>query len=160
MNSPPEVINQLKRQILELDTESTLLSEKNDEASKQRLNEVGRESTRLENELFLSQIKFYQEQNRVDELRKLKRKLKYIKIQLDLAEEEKNFPMITHLKYVLIPKLEQRIAEIERNITEQNERQNRLINEVVQPSAIVEIGLKLYISFNEHMILLIFQLVE
>ncbi|CAF4379777.1 unnamed protein product, partial [Rotaria sp. Silwood2] len=140
IDSKPEIIDQLERRKLELDVEETALSQKKDKASEQRLQEVQKELIDFKTKLQSLELRYKAEKERVDELRKLKQELRNLQIKTVQGQCEKKSAIVNDMKNEAIPNLEQKIAEIKHQITEdKKQEQYRLLNEVIESKTIIEI---------------------
>jgi len=138
LDSQPEVIDNLNRRKLQLEVEATALEKEDDGASKQRLQKVKEELSRIRDELQPLVAKYQEEKKLIDELRNLKKKLEYMQQAIAAAERRYDLARVADLKYGAVPELEKKIAML----TEQKDKlanNSRILREVVGPEQIAEV---------------------
>ncbi|KAG2382233.1 hypothetical protein C9374_005435 [Naegleria lovaniensis] len=148
LDSRPEAIDTLERRKLQLEVEATALEkEKNfeDEKTKQRLEEVKREISKIDEELKPLILKFEAERSLVNELREKNQKLERLKAKMVDAEARYDLALASDLKYGAIPELEESIKQLKKRIEQQEEEDvktgggNKLVSDIVGPEQINEV---------------------
>ncbi|CAF1153160.1 unnamed protein product [Rotaria sordida] len=133
IHSRSNAINKLKRQKHRLHVQAKSLSKEKKVVLKRCLKQV-------EKELKSLKLKNKHENQRLDELRKLKKELSNSQVIMAQAEDEKNLTLVTNMKDEIISDIKKKIAEIEQQITKENkQQQDRLLIGVVEPNIIIEI---------------------
>jgi ATP-dependent Clp protease ATP-binding subunit ClpB len=141
LNSQPEAIDQLERRQLQLQVEAAALEKEDDDASKQRLQQVRQELSNIKEELQPLQARYQEEKSRVNTVTDLKKKLEQLKQKVAQAERAGDISKAADLKYYAIPDMEKRILQEELNSSKQNPKdaKNTLLVETVGPEQIAEV---------------------
>ncbi|KAF2726053.1 hsp98-like protein [Polychaeton citri CBS 116435] len=111
--SQPELLDQMERQIRQLEIEIHALSTEKDEASKARLGEARAEKANLEEELKPLREAYETEKERSREIQDAKIKLDQLKVKQQEAERARDIQTASDLKYYAIPDVEARIEFLE-----------------------------------------------
>ncbi|GBG32819.1 Heat shock protein, putative [Hondaea fermentalgiana] len=138
LDSQPEEIDRLERRKLQLEVEETALKQEKDKASKERLKACQRELSAIEDELRPLRLKHADEKKRVDELRRLRNKIKEVHLKIAQAERDRDLTKVADLRYGAIPELE---GQLERLTVEDAKRKleqadDRLLTEIIGPQDI------------------------
>lgn len=145
LDSRPEEIDVLERNILRLQIESTALAREKDKASKERRKSVQEEISNLQEELQPLKDKWDSDRGRADEIKSAKERLSVLEHKAATAERIGDFEKAADLKYGAIPDLTKHIESI---IKTEDKRKANLMNdpdsdnmvtEVVTPAHINEI---------------------
>ncbi|EFC45337.1 heat shock protein 101 [Naegleria gruberi] len=149
LNSRPEIIDTLERKKLQLQVEATALEkEKNysDEKTKQRLEQVKNEISKVDEELKPIKLKYEAETSLVNELREKNQKLEKLKAKMVDAEARYDLALASDLKYGAIPEIEESIQSLKKKIEqkEEDDRKNgvnsaNMTSDVVTPEQINEV---------------------
>ena len=143
LDSRPERIDQLERQILQLEIESTALGRETDKESKKRRNTIREEIANLKEELAPLNAKWQADRGRADELKSAKEKLAGLEAKAAQAERMGDFEKAADLKYGAIPDLKGHLKRIEEE--EENRKalkgddDESLVSETVTPQDIAEV---------------------
>src|SRR5947209_2034674 len=137
LDSMPTEIDQLDRQIMQLEIEQSALKKEKDEASRERRKRVEQEIANLSEQLRALRLALESEREPVEEIRRLNQELEQAQVELERAEREYNYEEMARLRYETIPKLEERIREMEaRRTTIQGAR---MLKEEVDAEDIAEV---------------------
>src|SRR5258706_3370426 len=98
---------------------------------------VEQEIANLSEQLHTMRLALEQERQPVEEIRRLKQELEQAQVALEKAEREYNYEEMARLRYGTIPKLEERIHELESKLT--SIRGARMLKEEVDAEDIAEI---------------------
>jgi len=145
LDSQPEVIDQLERQLLQLEVEETALSKEKDKGSIQRLEHVKEKISKLREELQPLKMRYEAESGLVEQMRQRTRKLEEMRSKMQDAERRRDLALVADLKYGAIPELERSIRELKKQIEEKKNRmedddeQAPLVSDVVGPEQITEV---------------------
>jgi ATP-dependent Clp protease ATP-binding subunit ClpB len=133
VDSKPEELDQLDRQILQLQIEAEALKKEDDAASKDRLEKLERELANLLEQSGEMSAKWQSERDRLEASRGLKESLDRARAELDQAKRDGNLARAGELSYGIIPNLE-------KNLTESETREgDALVSEAVRPEQIAEV---------------------
>ncbi|MFN4193861.1 MAG: ATP-dependent chaperone ClpB [Tabrizicola sp.] len=133
VDSKPEELDALDRQILQLQIEAEALKKEDDAASKDRLEKLEKELANLQQDSAELTAKWQAERASLEAARSLKEQLDHARAELDQAKREGNFAKAGELQYGRIPELEKKLAEAEGREGE------ALVSESVRPEQIAEV---------------------
>jgi ATP-dependent Clp protease ATP-binding subunit ClpB len=133
VDSKPEELDQLDRQILQLQIEAEALKKEDDAASKDRLDKLERELGNLLEQSDEMTAKWQSERDRLEASRTLKESLDRARAELDQAKRDGNLARAGELSYGIIPALEKKLAESE------SREGDALVSEAVRPEQIAEV---------------------
>ncbi len=133
VDSKPEELDALDRQILQLQIEAEALKKEDDAASKDRLEKLEKELSELQQRSAEMTAKWQAERDKLESARGLKEQLDRARIELDHAKREGNLARAGELSYGVIPQLEKQLSEAE-------DRDDALmVEEAVRPEQIAEV---------------------
>ena len=133
VDSKPEELDQLDRQILQLQIEGEALKKEDDAASRDRLEKLQTELANLQERSAEMTAKWQTERDTMEAGRELKEKLEQARAELEQVKREGNLARAGELSYGIIPKLETALAEAEAREGDQ------LVSESVRPEQIAEV---------------------
>jgi len=133
VDSKPEELDALDRQILQFQIESEALKKEDDTASKDRLEKLEKELADLQQKSSALTAKWQAERASLDAARGLKEQLDTGRAELESAKREGNFAKAGELQYGRIPELEKQLADAEGREGE------ALVAEAVRPEQIAEV---------------------
>ncbi|WP_435257221.1 ATP-dependent chaperone ClpB [Thioclava sp. FR2] len=133
VDSKPEELDQLDRQILQMQIESEALKKEDDAASVDRLEKLEKELSDLQQRSAEMTAKWQAERDSLEQARDLKEQLDKFRAELEQAKREGNFARAGELQYGQIPGLEKKLAEAEAREGE------ALVSEAVRPEQIAEV---------------------
>merc|ERR1712137_1212573 len=112
LDSQPEIIDKLNRQILQLEVEATALSKEEDAESKGRLDKVQQQLAQVREERAKYELQYKSEKGRVDKLRYYKKEIEATKKAIEEARGRYNLARLAELEYQVLPDLEQELANL------------------------------------------------
>jgi len=133
VDSKPEELDQLDRQILQLQIEAEALKKEDDAASKDRLEKLEKELAELLEHSSEMTAKWQAERSALEASRDLKEQLDRARAELEQAKRDGNLGRAGELSYGIIPGLEKKLAESEAREGE------ALVSEAVRPEQIAEV---------------------
>ncbi len=133
VDSKPEELDALDRQILQLQIESEALKKEDDAASKDRLEKLEKELSDLMERSAEMTAKWQAERDQLEASRELKEQLDRARAELEQAKREGNLAKAGELSYGIIPGLEKKLAEAEAR------EGDMLVEEAVRPEQIAEV---------------------
>ncbi len=133
VDSKPEELDALDREILQKQIEAEALKKEDDAASQDRLAKLEKELADLGDKAAELTAKWQAERDRLEKSRELKEKLDRARAELDQAKRDGNLARAGELSYGIIPGLEKQLAEAEAQGGEQ------LVSEAVRPEQIAEV---------------------
>ena len=133
VDSKPEELDAIDRQVLQLQIEAEALKKEDDKASKDRLEKLERELAELQQKSASMTTAWQVERDRLEGARIVKEQLDRARAELDQAKREGNLQRAGELSYGIIPGLEKQIADAEAD------DDNVMVEEAVRPELIAEV---------------------
>jgi ATP-dependent Clp protease ATP-binding subunit ClpB len=132
LESRPEQIDTLERQILQLEIESTALSREKDATSKQRRSTIQKEIADLKQELEPLNEQWQAERSRAEELKQIKEKLAALETKAANAQRLGDYEKAADLTYGAIPDLKSHLLKL---TNEEEQRKQAAISALEQDQA-------------------------
>ena len=133
VDSKPEELDALDRQILQMQIEAAALEKEDDDASQTRLDKLRQELSDLQEKADAMTAKWQAERDKLEGARTLKEKLDKARADLEIAKREGNLAKAGELSYGVIPQLERDLVQAEALEGEQ------MVEEAVRPEQIAEV---------------------
>ena len=133
VDSKPEELDALDRQILQLQIEGEALKQEDDKASKDRLGKPEKELSELQERSSELTAQWQAERDKLEGARDLKEKLDRARAELDQAKREGNLAKAGELSYGVIPALEKQLADAEEL------EDAKMVEEAVRPEQIAQV---------------------
>ena len=133
VDSKPEELDALDRQILQMQIEAEALKKEDDAASRDRLERLEKELGDLTDRSKAMTARWQAERDKLEGARGLKEQLDRARAELDQAKREGNLARAGELSYGIIPGLEKQLAESESNAD------GVMVEEAVRPEQIAEV---------------------
>jgi ATP-dependent Clp protease ATP-binding subunit ClpB len=133
VDSKPEELDQLDRNIMQMQIEAEALKKEDDAASKKRLATLVEELSQLQEQSASMTAKWQAERDKLEGARDLKEKLDRARAELDSAKREGNLARAGELSYGIIPELERKLAEAEAR------DDDMMVEEAVRPEQIAAV---------------------
>ncbi|MEI4261676.1 ATP-dependent chaperone ClpB [Roseovarius sp. D0-M9] len=134
VDSKPEELDALDREILQKQIEAEALKKEDDVASKDRLVKLEKELAELQERSAEMTAKWQAERDKLAGARDLKEKLDRARIDLDTAKRAGDLAKAGELSYGVIPQLEKDLAEAEKS-----EEDGVMVEEAVRPEQIAQV---------------------
>ena len=132
VDSKPEELDALDRQILQLQIEGEALKKEDDKASKDRLEKLEKELADLQDRGSEMTAKWQAERDKLESTRNVKERLDRARAELDIAKREGNLAKAGELSYGVIPELERLVADVEAG-------DDLMVEEAVRPEQIAQV---------------------
>ena len=133
MNSMPEELDKLERQIRQLEIEREAIKRENDEA---KLKELNTEIANLSVERDTLKAKWKDEKEVVEKVQNAKAEIENLKLQAERAEREGNYGLVAEIRYGKIQEQEKLIENYSKQLESISEK--RLLKEEVDAEDIAE----------------------
>ena len=130
VDSKPEALDALDRDILQKQIEVEALRLEDDQASKDRLATLEWELSDLQQRSAEMTAQWQSERDKLESARSLKEQLDALRVELDQAKRDGNFARAGELQYGRIPELERKLAEAEAG------ESDVMVEEAVRPEQI------------------------
>ncbi len=124
IDSKPEELDEIDRRILQLKIEREALRKENDNASKSRLTKLDNELKNLEKSSSDMSAKWYSSKEKIAQSSKLMEELDKSKIDAEKAMRDGNLEKASELRYQIIPELEEKLANTDKESTDFKETVN------------------------------------
>jgi ATP-dependent Clp protease ATP-binding subunit ClpB len=148
LDSRPERIDQLERQILQLEIEATAMAREKDKESQKRRKDIQAEVANLKEELAPLNERWKADRGRIEEVQQIKSKLASLEAKAASAERVGDYEKAADLKYGAIPDLKAHLTKMEAEEAERKASMMANINgdddacmvsETVTPQDIAEV---------------------
>ena len=133
VDSKPEELDALDRQILQLQIEEEALKLEDDQASKDRLETLQKDLSDLQERSAEMTAQWQSERDKLAGARDIKEKLDQARAELEIAKRESNLAKAGELSYGVIPQLEKELAEAE------SRDDDMMVEEAVRPDQIASV---------------------
>ncbi|WP_346239376.1 ATP-dependent chaperone ClpB [Niabella insulamsoli] len=133
MNSMPEELDRLDRQIRQLEIEREAIKRESDE---EKLKQLNTEIANLSVERDTLKAKWTEEKELVEQIQGSKAGIESLKLEAEQAERNGDYGKVAEIRYGKIKQEEERIAELTRELQTDNEK--RLLKEEVDAEDIAE----------------------
>jgi ATP-dependent Clp protease ATP-binding subunit ClpB len=130
LDSKPTELDQLDRQILQLQIERTSLAKEKDAASKERLKKLDGELANLKEKSKALTAQWQNEKAAVNAVSVVQTQLEQAKLELEQAQRRGDLTKSAEIQYGKIPDLEKKLATIEKQSTQHATRNTLLRQEV------------------------------
>jgi ATP-dependent Clp protease ATP-binding subunit ClpB len=118
IDSKPQALDQVDRQIMQLEIERQALSKEKDKSSKERLKKNEKELADLREQSNQLSTRWQTEKSAIAELRSTKEQLEQVRLEMERAERQNQLEQAARLRYGTLPSLEQRLQEGEQRLKE------------------------------------------
>ncbi len=134
VDSKPEELDALDREILQKQIEAEALKKEDDAASKDRLEKLEKELADLQERSDQMTAKWQAERDKLASARDIKEQLDRARIELENAKRTGDLGKAGELSYGVIPELEKQLIE-----AEANEETGMMVEEAVRPEQIAQV---------------------
>ena len=134
VDSKPEELDALDREILQKQIEAEALRLEEDTASKKRLSSLEKDLTELQERSTELTAKWQAERDELAGARDLKEQLEKARADLDVAKRTGNLVKAGELSYSIIPKLEKQLSN-----DEEKQAEGKMVEETVLPDQIASV---------------------
>ena len=133
VDSKPEELDALDRQMLQMQIEVEALKLEDDAASKERLQKLERELADIKDRSAEMTAKWQAERDKLAGARELKEQLDRARADLEIAKREGNLARAGELSYGIIPQIERQLADAE------GAEADVMVEEAVRPEQIAQV---------------------
>lgn len=118
IDSKPQALDQVDRQIMQLEIERQALQKEKDKASKERLEKLEKELADAREESRQLTVRWQSEKEAIFSLRETKEQIEQSRLELERAERQNELEKAARLRYGTLRELERRLAEGEARLRE------------------------------------------
>ncbi len=130
ITSKPQELDQLDRQVMQIEIEREALKKEKDKASKERLGKLEKELADLQERSLALTARWEQEKNAIQDLRDTKEQIERVRHQIEEAQRAYDYRRASELQYGEQNRLEGRLAEQEAQLKALQNGQQLLKEEV------------------------------
>jgi ATP-dependent Clp protease ATP-binding subunit ClpB len=130
IDSKPMALDNVDRQIMQIEIEREALKKEKDKASKERLANIEKELADLRESSKALSARWQTEKQAITELRSLKEKLEQTRVEIERAEREADLEKAARLKYGEMREIEQKIQNAEAKLKSMQSEGSLLKEEV------------------------------
>lgn len=138
IDSKPAVLDQVDRQILQLEIERESLKKERDKASKERVQVIEAEIAELKEHAHALRAQWETEKRAIDEIRETKARIDETRVQIEQAERQADLEAAARLRYGTLSDLDRRLVEQEARLAELH-REGALLKEEVGSEEIADV---------------------
>ena len=133
-DSVPEELDELERHLKQLEIEREAIKRKDD---KEKLAELNKTISVLQDEKLKLRSKWVQEKNLVDKIQQNKQQMERLRFEADKAEREGNYGKVAEIRYGKLKELEDDISKVQAQINAQGA--GKMVREEVTADDIAEV---------------------
>jgi len=138
IDSMPAELDEVTRQIMQLEIEQQALKKEKDRASQERLKIIEKELADLRNKADALKAQWDAEKEIISRLQKIREEIDQVKLEIEKAERLYDLNRVAELRYGKLATLEKQLKEAEKNLAAK-QTTGRLLREEVTESEIAEI---------------------
>ncbi len=135
MNSVPEEIDDLERQIMQLEIEREAIKR---EGIRERTKEIESRLADIREEMKAQKAQWQYEKQIIDELQSWKQSIEHLRFESEKAEREGNYGKVAEIRYGRIREAEEKVKGLQQQI-QQMQSNNAMIKEEVDAADIAEV---------------------
>jgi len=130
IDSKPQVLDIVDRQILQLEIERQALQKEKDKASKERLGRIEKELADLREESNQLQTRWQTEKEAISELQSAKEQIEQVRLEIERSERQNQLETAARLRYGTLRELEEKVKKGEDRLKELQQQSPLLKEEV------------------------------
>ncbi|GAB4474880.1 MAG: ATP-dependent chaperone ClpB [Anaerolineales bacterium] len=138
IDSKPQALDDVDRQILQLEIEREALKKEKDKASLERLERIEKELADLREQSNQLHARWQAEKEAITQLQAIKEQIEQTRYEIERAERQNQLETVARLRYGTLRELEQRLAESEARLKEL-QKDGALLKEEVDAEEIAQV---------------------
>jgi ATP-dependent Clp protease ATP-binding subunit ClpB len=139
IDSKPQALDEVDRQVMQLEVERQALQKEKDKPSQERLAKIERDLADLRESSRELQTRWQTEKDAISELRQVKEQIENIHTEIEQAERQSQLEKAARLRYGELPELEARRQAAEERLGQLQSDEGALLKEEVDAEEIAEI---------------------
>ena len=139
IDSKPQRLDNVERQIMQLEIEREALRKERDRASRDRLEAIDGEIANLREELNALTARWQKEKEAIEAIRSAKASIDEAKVQLEQAERRADLEAAARLRYGTLPELEKQLTAAEEALNQMRADGGTMLREEVDADTIAEV---------------------
>ncbi len=138
IDSKPQSLDSLERKMMQLEIEKEALKKENDTASKERLDQLGKELADLKEQATSIELKWREEKDIITTIRSKKSEIDKMRLEEEQAERASDLQRVAEIRYGILPKLNQEMTVAEQRLAKL-QKEGHLLKEEVSEEDIAAI---------------------
>lgn len=138
IDSKPQILDDVDRQIMQLEIEKQALQKEHDAASKERLKKIEEDLSNLKEKANSLSTRWHTEKEAILKLRTIKERLEETNLKIEQSERNSNLEQAARLRYGELPALEKERSEAE-NLLKTLQKEGALLKEEVDDEEIAAV---------------------
>jgi ATP-dependent Clp protease ATP-binding subunit ClpB len=138
IDSKPQALDEVDRQIMQLEIERQALSKEKDKASKERLERLEKELADLRERSSQLHTRWQTEKTAIVDLQRIKEQIEQTRLEIERAERNAELEKVARLRYGTLRDLEMKLIEQEKHLKE-IQAQGALLKEEVDDEEIAQV---------------------
>ena len=138
IDSKPQILDDVDRQIMQLEIEKQALQKEHDAASKERLKKIEEDLSNLKEKADSLSTRWHTEKEAILKLRTIKERLEEINLKIEQSERSNNLEQAARLRYGELPALEKERSDAE-NLLKTLQKEGALLKEEVDDEEIAAV---------------------
>ncbi len=138
IDSKPQALDEVDRQILQLEIERQALKKEKDKASKERLEKLEKELADLQESSKELHARWLTEKQAITELQSTKEQIEQTRLEIERAERQNQLEKVARLRYGTLRELELKLSEQEQRMKEL-QQEGALLKEEVDDEEIAQV---------------------
>jgi ATP-dependent Clp protease ATP-binding subunit ClpB len=138
IDSKPQALDEVDRQIMQLEIEREALKKEKDKASKERLERIEKELADMREQSNQLHTRWQMEKEAITNLQAIKEQIEQTRHEMERAERQNQLENVARLRYGTLRELETKLAEGERHLKEMQSG-NALLKEEVDSEEIAQV---------------------
>jgi ATP-dependent Clp protease ATP-binding subunit ClpB len=138
IDSKPQALDEVDRQIMQLEIERQALQKEKDKASKERLERLEEELANLRERSSQLHARWQNEKEAIASIQSIKEQIEQTRLEIERAERRAELEKVARLRYGTLRELEAKLAESERRLKEL-QAEGALLKEEVDAEEIAEV---------------------
>jgi ATP-dependent Clp protease ATP-binding subunit ClpB len=139
IDSMPQELDEIARQLIQLEIEREALKKETDEASRERLDRLEFEITDLRREKEALETRWKREKEEIQIVQRIKEDIEKTKVEIEQTERDADLARAAELKYGRLPELQRQLKEEEIKLGTGREDGRVLLQEEIDDSDIAEV---------------------
>ncbi len=139
IDSKPAALENVERQIMQLEIEREALKKERDRASLERLEALEHELAQLREEVGALTARYQREKDAIEGIRSIKAQIDDAKVKLEQAERRADLEGAARLRYGTLPDLERQLTVKEQTLAEMRQAGVTMLREEVDADTIAEV---------------------
>jgi ATP-dependent Clp protease ATP-binding subunit ClpB len=139
IDSKPQALDEVDRQVLQMQIEREALSKEKDKASRERLERIERELADLRERSHELSARWQSEKDAIARLQNIKEQIENTRVAIERAERQNQYEQAARLRYETLRDLEQQLGESEQRLNQMQRDGGALLKEEVDAEEIAHI---------------------